>query len=165
MSPRKFQESREEMEEILRGETVGYLGLSLEASPYVVPLNYAYTEGKILFHCSQTGKKLDYLRANPRVCFAVGRQSTSPVRHPQGAVCHVDNDSVICYGVARIVEDVPERREILNTFNRCLQPDAEEITLQDVAKCFAVEIQISEMTGRRERKGEERIYWRYTFER
>jgi nitroimidazol reductase NimA-like FMN-containing flavoprotein (pyridoxamine 5'-phosphate oxidase superfamily) len=110
MPSREFNESREEMERILREETLGYLGLSMEGMPYVVPLNYGYVEGKIVFHCALTGKKLDYLRANPQVCFTVGRQSGRVRRHPRGATCHTDNDSVICYGTARIVEDVEERR-------------------------------------------------------
>jgi nitroimidazol reductase NimA-like FMN-containing flavoprotein (pyridoxamine 5'-phosphate oxidase superfamily) len=164
MPSRKFSESCEEMERILREETMGYLGLSMDGIPYVVPLNYGYIEGKILFHCALTGKKLDYLKANPQVCFTVGRQSSGKVvRHPQGALCHVENDSVICYGLARIIEDLEEHRKILTTFNRCLQPDAEEITLEAVSRCCAVEIKLTEMTGRRQR-GLKRTYWRYTFE-
>src|SRR3972149_3355387 len=151
MSFRKFIESREEMEKILHNETVGYLGLSMENQPYVVPLNYGYIGGRILFHCALTGKKLYYLKANPRVCFTVGRQSGKVVRHPQGAFCHVENDSVICFGIARIIESMEERREILNVFNHCLQPDAAEISLEAASKCFAVEIKITEMTGRQQR--------------
>jgi nitroimidazol reductase NimA-like FMN-containing flavoprotein (pyridoxamine 5'-phosphate oxidase superfamily) len=151
------------MESVLCEETVGYLGLSMDGMPYVVPLNYGYVEGKILFHCALTGKKLDYLKANPQVCFTVGWQSSKVVRHPQGALCHVENDSVICYGIARIVEDVEERREVLTAFNRCLQPDAEEITLEAASKCCAVEIKVTEMTGRRQRE-RKYTYWRYRFE-
>lgn len=163
MSPKTFIESREEMEKILREERVGYLGLAAGETPYVVPLNYVYDEGRILFHGSLKGKKLDYLRANPQVCFAVGRQAGTPVRHPQGALCQVSNDSVICYGSARIIDDIEERREVLNIFNHFLQPDAPEITRAASSKCCAVEIKISEMTGRQQR-GLTHTYWRYTFQ-
>ena len=53
MPSREFIESREEMERILSEETVGYLGLSMNGKPYVVPLNYGYVGGKISFHCVQ----------------------------------------------------------------------------------------------------------------
>ena len=69
-----FIDSREEMEQILREEVLGYLGLAGDGPPYVVPLNYAYAAGKILFHCALTGQKLDAIRRNPHVCFTVGRQ-------------------------------------------------------------------------------------------
>ena len=159
---KKFIESCFEIESILRQETLGYLGLSMNGIPYVVPLNFGYVEGKILFHCSLTGKKLDYLKANPQVCFSVGRQSGKVVRHPQGALCKTDHDSVICYGVARIIENVEERRRVLETFNHCLQPGADEITLKAASKCCAVEIKIIEMTGRQQR-GVKHTYWRYSF--
>ncbi len=158
-----FIESLDEMEKLLREESVGYLGLSVEDRPYVVPLNYGYREGKILFHCALGGKKLEYLRTNPTVCFTVGRQAGKVVRHPQGASCHIDCDSVICVGLARIVEGIDERRAILNSFNRCLQPDAPEISLEAASTCYAVEIKITEMTGWRQREGGQ-TFWRHCFE-
>ena len=42
MEEQGFIESREEMEKLLREEEIGYLGLSLDGNPYVVPLNYHY---------------------------------------------------------------------------------------------------------------------------
>ena len=163
MSSREFIVSRVEMEQILQAETIGYLGLSVDGKPYVVPLNYGYIEGKILFHCALSGLKLDYLQENPQVCFTVGRQSGEVRRHAEGDPCHIDSESVICYGRARIIEDLEERKAVLDAFNRCFRPDAEEISLESVAKCGAVEIEITEMTGRRERE-RERTYWRYSFE-
>ena len=55
----EFIESREEMEAILREINFGFLGMSVDGAPYVVPLNHAYVDGKILFHCALEGKKLD----------------------------------------------------------------------------------------------------------
>ena len=161
MQSREFLESCGEMETFLREETIGYLGLSMDGKAYVVPLNYAYSEGSILFHCATTGKKLDCIRANPHVCFTVGRQSGEVRRH-EGTVCHVDSDSVICYGKARIVEDASERKRALDAFNRSFKPDAAEISAEAAMKCAAVEIRITEMTGRRERE-RKCTYWRYRF--
>ena len=164
MQEREFVESRQEMEELLRDEVIGYLGLAGEAAPYVVPLNYAYVDGRILFHGSLTGKKMDYLRANPGVCFTVGRQSGGVRRHGEGDPCHVDSESVICYGAARVIDDAEERKAVLDEFNRCFDPEAKEISLESAEKCGAVEISLWEMTGRREREGN-RVYWRYRFHR
>ncbi len=46
MISRDFKCSSEEMETILHEETVGYLGLSMDEKPYVVPLNYVYAKGR-----------------------------------------------------------------------------------------------------------------------
>ncbi len=156
-----FIESRKEMEQILREEVLGYLGLAGEEQPYVVPLNYAYAAGKILFHCALAGQKLDAIRRNSRVCFTVGRQ-TGEVRDHGGSPCHVDSDSVICYGRARMLDDLTERTAALNAFNRRYRPEAPDVPRERVEQCMAVEITIAEMTGRQERD-RHRTYWRTTF--
>jgi len=157
-----FVESREQIEALLRADSLGFLGLSVDDVPYVVPLSYAYLDGKIIFHCALEGKKLDMLKSNPRVCFTIGQQDGETTRHPRGAQCSADDYSVICYGTARIVEDIEERWRLLNVFHRSFNPGAEEITIDDAAKCYAVEIEIDEMTGK-QRKGGKNSYWRYCF--
>lgn len=168
MAERAFIESKDEMEALLRQETVGYLGLSGEGQPYVVPLNYAYAEGKILFHCALAGKKLDQIRANPRVCFTVGRQTGRVREHAGQDPCQVDSDSVICTGRARIVSSdteaaVEERRALLDLFNRHFDPDAAPISAKRAKTCGVVVIEIEEMTGRRERE-EGQTFWRHRFD-
>lgn len=137
--------------------------MSLDGAPYVVPLNYAYAAGKVLFHCALTGRKLDYLKTNPQVCFAVGHQVGDVGRHSEGDPCHQDNDSVICYGIARVIGDLEERGRALNDFNQRLRPGSEEISLEEASKCLAVEITITEMTARQERD-KKRTYWRHRFQ-
>ncbi len=156
-----FIESRDEMEQILREEEVGYLGVVDAGQPYVVPLNYAYAAGKIRFHCALTGQKLDAIRRNPQVCFTVGRQTGTVMDHT-GAPCHLDSDSVICYGRARLLPAVTERAAALNAFNRRYRPAAADLPGERVTQCMAVEITLTEMTGRRERD-RQRTYWRTTF--
>jgi len=157
--PRKFVAARDEMEKLLTEERVGYLGMSAEGKPYVIPLTYGYSEGKIIFHCARKGTKLNILQKNPNVCFTVSRHFGEMVSHPQGAECHINSDSVICYGKARIIDSLDERCKVLNIFNRCLQPQAREITREEVRHCHAVEIVIDEMTGRSERDGK-CTYWK-----
>ena len=154
-------ESREEMEQLLHEITFGFLGLANEGRPYVVPLNYAYVDGRLLFHCALEGEKLDHIASNPMVSFAVARQTGVVERHSQN-VCHADSESVVCYGTARVIGDMEERTEALNAFNRSFRPDAEPIPAERVANCGAVEIFVTEMTGRREQGGE-LTCWRYRF--
>jgi nitroimidazol reductase NimA-like FMN-containing flavoprotein (pyridoxamine 5'-phosphate oxidase superfamily) len=158
-----FVESREEMEAILREMSLGFLGMAAAEEPYVVPLNYAYIDGKILFHCALAGKKLDQLAANPTVCFTVARQFGAVRRHEQGDPCHMDNDSVVCYGTARVIQDAQERTSTLNAFHRYYRPDAEELAPERTEGCAVVEIAVAEMTGRRERE-RKLTCWRYRFQ-
>jgi hypothetical protein len=160
--PRKFVSSRKEMEKFLREETIGWLGLSRNGRSYVVPLNYAYVDGKIYFHCAMKGRKLDFIRANRDVCFAVGRQTGEVRRHAGNKVCHVDNDSVLCFGRARVLKDLSERAVALNAFQHAFRPRAGDLPEKAVKDCAAIEIVIREMTGRRER-ARKRTLWRHVF--
>ena len=157
---REFIDDKTAMEQFLREEFWGSLALSVDGQPYVVPLNYAYVDGKILFHCGLKGRKIDAMRANPRVCFAVGRQEGPPQPHPGGKPCHLDNQSVLCFGRARIVEGDDEKKALLNAFNRAFRPEAPDLKIDSLKGCHCVEITIEEMTGRRE-KGGKPTFWRY----
>ena len=162
MGEQGFIESQNEMERLLREEEIGYLGLSLNGKSYVVPLNYHYGGGKIWFHCGFKGKKLYYLKGNPEVCFVVGRQAGWVREHAGGNPCHIDSDSVICYGKGRVIDDMAEREIALNAFNRRFRPDAADIAQERVRNCCVVEIAISEMTGRQERE-RKRTCWHHSF--
>ena len=162
MDTTAFLESREEIERILREEGLGYLGLSVDGQPYVVPLNYAYWAGRIVFHCALTGRKLDAIRGNSRVCFTVGRQLGDVHDHAESQPCHPDSDSVVCYGQARLLDDLAEREAALNALNRRFEPEAPDLPRARVEKCMAVEIEVFEMTGRCERD-RKRTYWRWIF--
>ena len=55
---------------LLRGCRVAHLGLVSGGDPYVVPINYAFDGEYVYFH-SLPGKKVDAVRAHPRVCVQV----------------------------------------------------------------------------------------------
>lgn len=63
----------DEIEALLLEEPVGHLGLAKEGVPYLVPLNYIYCDEAIYFHCAPAGRKVEYIEANPKGCFQVGR--------------------------------------------------------------------------------------------
>lgn len=61
---------------ILQSEMHLHLGMCDGEQPYIVPMDYGYelTDSGVLtlyLHCADEGKKLDLLRANPRVCFEI----------------------------------------------------------------------------------------------
>ena len=60
------------------------------------------------------------------------------------------------------MEDVKERYALLNDFNRRFRPQAEDRPLEQIERCGAVEINVIEMTGRRERQ-RKRTLWHYSF--
>jgi len=140
-----------QMEAILGSECVGHLGMACAGEVYVVPINYTYTSGRILLHCALEGRKLRMIQQNPAVCFEVSRQEGPPVEHA-GDACSNGFESVICWGTARYVEDIPARHRVLVEFQaRYATADRPRDTLavERAEKCGAVEIVVERMTGRR----------------
>ena len=160
-----FEERREEMEDFLSGMSLGVLCLSSGDEPYGIPINHAYVDGRLLLHCSHVGKKIDVLKENPRVCFVVATQSAPVKPHETGEVCHIPSMSVICYGKARIVEDLEERTRALNDFLRHYAPGAPALPEESVRACACIEIAVEEMTGRREGPAKKQVAcWRWRFQ-
>ena len=62
--------STEECLDTVARASVGRLGCSLNDQPYVVPIYFAY-EGKWLYVFSTFGKKIEWMRANPKVCVEI----------------------------------------------------------------------------------------------
>ena len=97
---------------ILDTAKVLHLGLAVDNEPYVVPMNYGYTmeNGKLVLylHSAMRGKKLDMMRANPKVFFEmdcdwIPFEGEKPCQYGLGY------SSVMGRGTAQIVEDVEEK--------------------------------------------------------
>ncbi len=72
MEEDKSRLSEAEIDAILKEGQVGYLALARDNQPYLVPLNFLFENGSIYFHCALQGRKIGYIRANPRACFQTG---------------------------------------------------------------------------------------------
>jgi nitroimidazol reductase NimA-like FMN-containing flavoprotein (pyridoxamine 5'-phosphate oxidase superfamily) len=70
MTPQISELPRSEIDAFLASRLVGRIGCHHEGSTYVVPVVYAY-DGKSFYVASVEGRKVDMMRANPRVCFEV----------------------------------------------------------------------------------------------
>lgn len=114
--------SLEECEEVLKKHDYGVLSLATkEGEPYGVPLNYAYADGKVIFHGAKKGMKKDMALANDRASFCVVDQSD--VVQKELATTY---RSVIVQGRVDVIEEKDEMVELLRKMNAQLGPDLTE---------------------------------------
>jgi nitroimidazol reductase NimA-like FMN-containing flavoprotein (pyridoxamine 5'-phosphate oxidase superfamily) len=105
------------IEAILSAAQVVRLGLADGDLPYVVPVSFAWTPGRLYVHSALSGRKLDILKKNSLVCFELeGR--TELVAGASACDWGMHFESVIGYGRAVIVEDEAGRIEGLNAIMR-----------------------------------------------
>jgi nitroimidazol reductase NimA-like FMN-containing flavoprotein (pyridoxamine 5'-phosphate oxidase superfamily) len=114
--------TREEAIEILEGGVSGVLAVAGDDDyPYTVPLNYAYDDGKLFFHCADAGHKLDAIKRNDKVSFCVVAQADVA---PEKFMCYFR--SVVAFGRARLTGDADEKRKGLEYIARKYSPGYEK---------------------------------------
>ena len=144
--------SEDEAHRFLAARTEGRLATCDAAGqPYITPLNYLYRERKLYFHSKLTGRKLDNLAGNSRVCFEVSEVARISVANDRPCACATRYSSVLAFGAARVISDDTEKTTLLNLLvekyaaGKPFQPVEE----QHAASCAVVEIRIDEISGKR----------------
>lgn len=107
-----------ELKELLEGITTCYLGMSdIDSQPYVVPMNFGIVENKIILHSAPTGRMIDILRRNPKVCVTFCTKDTLKFQDEKVACSYrVEAISVVVEGVAEFIDDFDTKIELLNGF-------------------------------------------------
>ena len=138
------------MELLLEAMPAGRLAVTTEDGPYVVAVNYLFLEGNIYFHSGQTGRKIEALRGDPRVCFLVDDVGPQVIWE-QGCGISQIYKSVVCFGRAEFVEDSLEKRRILESMLKKLVPPSYPLPFihdQNLKGTAVVRIVIESMSGK-----------------
>lgn len=132
------------MDQVLLNADILWISLNRDGAPYVIPVNPAFCDGVLYFHCATEGLKLDLLRKDPRIGFAtaVGVEII-----PEKSTTHYH--SISGSGRASLVSSDDEKQKALKSIRdkyqaKCTIP-ASESRLKQLQ---IVRIDIEEMTGK-----------------
>jgi len=137
--------------DILDAGKVLHLGLAVDNEPYVVPMNYGYTyeNGKLVvyLHSAVRGKKLDMIRANPKVffemdCDLIPFESEKPCQYG------LSYSSVMGRGTAVIVEDVEEKMKAMSLLMKTQTKKDFSFNEQLVSIVSVIRIDVAEYTAK-----------------
>ena len=141
----------DQIKEILDTARVLHLGLAVDNEPYVVPMNYGYSieDGKLVLylHSALRGKKLDMIRANPNVFFSL-ECGLTPFEGQVACQYGVAYSSVMGRGIARLVEDVEEKKKAMSILMKT--QTGKDFTFEDrlVSIVAVIRIDVSEYTAK-----------------
>jgi len=140
--------SKEATEAILSRGKTGVLGICVSNDyPYTVPLNYAYRDNMIYFHCATEGQKIDGIRKNEKVSFTVIDQDE--IAEELFTTLY---RSVIAFGKARIVTDESEKRKGLQWLIEKYTPshirEGQEMIENELHRTGIVAIEIEHLSGK-----------------
>ena len=141
----------EQIIRILDTAKVLNLGLSVNDEPYVVPMNYGYRmeDGKLTLylHSAVKGKKLDMIRANPKVFFSMDCDRM-PFEGRVPCQYGLVYSSIMGRGTAAIVEDMEEKKQAMSILMKT--QTGKDFTFEDrlVTIVTVVRIDVAEYTAK-----------------
>lgn len=100
------------MEEYLSKARTGFLGLSDNHHPYVIPLNYVWYKKCIYFHGANEGKKVRIMEKNNSVCFTICEE-LGTMSNPIPAKTDTAYWSIMIFGTVEKVEHIDDGRNIM----------------------------------------------------
>ena len=119
-----------------------------EGYPYAIPINYLYDsdDGKIYFHGSLVGHKIDSIKACDKVCFTVYGDET--IKDLEWAPYL---KSVVVFGRCHLIEDRETAMRLVKKFAMKYYPDEEtaDEEIEESGKAVQMfEIEIEHMSGK-----------------
>ena len=141
----------QQIRSILDTAKILHLGLAVDNEPYVVPMNYGYTmeNGNLILylHSAVRGKKLDMIRANPKVffemdCDLIPFESEKPCQYG------LSYSSVMGRGTAVIVEDVEEKMKAMSLLMKTQTKKDFSFNEQLVSIVSVIRIDVAEYTAK-----------------
>ena len=140
-----------EIKAILDSAKVLHLGMAVDNEPYVVPMNYGYKmEGEKLtlyLHSAVQGKKLDMMKANPKVFFELDCDR-KPFEGEKPCQYGLAYSSVMGRGKAVLVEDVEEKMEAMTVLMKTQTGKDFSFNERLVSIVAVVRIDVSEYTAK-----------------
>lgn len=140
------------IEEIIRKSDVCRLALANSDIPYIVTMNFGYTDGperRLYFHCAKEGKKLDMIRKNNYVCFEMDTDHQL-YKGIKGCEWNMKYSSVVGFGKISVLKDRDAKIEGLN----CIMAhysDRKGFSYDEkiLEMTIILRLDIQEMTGKR----------------
>ena len=142
---------KNEILRILDTAKVLHLGLAVDNEPYVVPMNYGYTEenGKLVLylHSAVRGRKLDMIRENPRVFFEL-ECDVAPFEGKKPCQYGLVYSSVMGRGTASIVEDAEEKKRAMTLLMKTQTRKDFEFSDEWVSIVAVIRVDVAEYTAK-----------------
>lgn len=139
----------EEALELLRNGEYGILSvIGDDGYPYGVPLNYAYKDGCIYFHCALEGHKIDAIKNNNKVSFCV--VGNTEIISDKFSTKY---ESVIIFGRAEEVIEENEKKagllSIIEKYSSDYQDEGKKYINKDYQRAALFRIVIEHIIGKK----------------
>lgn len=141
-----------EIEEIIKKSDVCRIALANDNIPYIVTMNFGYTANprpRLYFHCANEGKKLEMIRKNNFICFAMDTDHEI-YKGIKGCDWGMKYSSIVGNGNISIVSGKEEKIAGLNCIMNHYGPETEHTYDETVlGRTLILRLDIKEMSGKK----------------
>ncbi len=111
-----FITEKSEIESIINQCDICFVGfVEADGTPYVIPMNFGYSDGEIILHSAPEGKHLKLLELNNSICVTFCSNRKLVYQHPDVACSYsMTSKSVLCKGKVTFVDDLAEKEKLMN---------------------------------------------------
>ena len=136
------------IDRIIAGCQVARLGLAWDNVPYIVPVSFGYDGTALYFHTALAGRKLEFIGANPGVCFEL-EQGVSLVSHASNPCDWTFSyQCVMGYGTIRELVALDEKTDGLLQVMRQYGPGDWAFTKDSMDAIRVWKLEIESITGK-----------------
>ncbi len=140
---------REEIDAVIARCQVCYLAFCRDTTPYVIPVCFGY-DGRCLYvHTAGVGRKIDFIRHNPQVCFSMACDVRLVAASDNPCNWGFAYASVVGNGRMEELATSEDKALGLSHIVRQYAPDAPQPIPVPQAGLRVWRIQISDLTGKR----------------
>jgi len=141
----------DECVQLLQRNSVGHLGCAKDDEPYVVPIHYSFdAEQHVIYVVSTLGQKVEWMRANPRVCLTV--DEISDKNHWTTVVLNGAYEEI---GDADVSNEAQKRSQrLFQQRKEWWLPAMAKHAGEATRRVLVFQIRIDRMTGRRSRRSD-----------
>lgn len=141
--------SRREIDAVMREATVCHLAFAAGEEPYVIPISFGYDGEALYIHTAKTGKKIDCIERNNRVCFEVEANVRLQAHEDDACAWTFTFESVIGYGTVTELTTPDAKAHGLNRIMEHYSGRKWEMGEASLATTRVWRIAIESVTGKR----------------
>ncbi|HVP80223.1 MAG TPA: pyridoxamine 5'-phosphate oxidase family protein [Thermodesulfobacteriota bacterium] len=149
--PERELTTRETITAMLERSLVGRIAtVNQKGFPVIKPVNFVYLDGRIYFHSSAKGEKIEDIQRGSPVCFEVDEPIAYAVASASACQASYYYRSILIKGKAALVEGRDKKVKILERMMEKYQPERNngEMPEEILEKTVVVEVLIKEITGK-----------------
>ena len=135
------------IEKIIHKAKICRLALSLDDTPYIVPICFGYSAKTIYFHSAKEGKKIEIIKKNNKVCFEFDIDHEL-VESEKACNWEMKFRSVIGFGKASFIENIEEKQAALSILMQNYSDKTILFPEENLKSTLLVKIKIEQISGK-----------------